>query len=242
MSTCISRHGEFGSHEYGEGSERFVCQLCGVLDEDAMLAALAEVEAERDRLQAERDLQLSLSGDDWLRDQHARYHDEPGNMFGPGECGWDHCWFIEVAEWVLNAPRADRDPVHSEAVRRKVEDLCRLWQAVNAANETAKDYADEVAAAHAERDELRAELERWRAGFQCHTGCTCSAHTPPHDGQVECDPPCCAHAEVKRLREAVERVRALVNDSQSRCAVRGCREHLHPLPTAAVLRALDGAE
>ena len=133
MSTCISRHGEFGSHKYGEGPERFVCQLCGVLDEDAMLAALTEAEAERDRLQAERDLQLSLSGDDWLRDQHARYHDEPGNMFGPGECGWDRCWFIEVATWVLNAPRpeavgtvydeirAERERAHAKHGERSME-------------------------------------------------------------------------------------------------------------------------
>lgn len=38
MSTCVSRHGEFGSHE---PNENHVCKLCGVFDEDAALATMA---------------------------------------------------------------------------------------------------------------------------------------------------------------------------------------------------------
>ena len=53
MSTCISRHGEYSSHTFGEGAERFVCQWCGVLDEDAMIDALATAEAEVERLRDE---------------------------------------------------------------------------------------------------------------------------------------------------------------------------------------------
>lgn len=47
MSTCISRHGEFGSHEL---DEQHTCTLCHVLDEDALRADLASVRAERDEL------------------------------------------------------------------------------------------------------------------------------------------------------------------------------------------------
>lgn len=76
-----------------------------------MAAALTvernELAAEVDRMQAERDMQIGWSdADDWLRDQHARYHDQPGNMLGANECGWDRCQFFEVAVWVRNAPSA----------------------------------------------------------------------------------------------------------------------------------------
>lgn len=46
MSTCISTAGEFSQHELtGIDSYRFTCQRCGVLDEDAMVAALDAAEA-----------------------------------------------------------------------------------------------------------------------------------------------------------------------------------------------------
>jgi len=37
MSTCISSHGEYGSHEL---DDTYVCARCGVLDEDALIAEL----------------------------------------------------------------------------------------------------------------------------------------------------------------------------------------------------------
>ena len=54
MSTCISRAGEFSAHETTEGN--YICDLCGVLDEDglfaerdALRAKVARVEALADR-------------------------------------------------------------------------------------------------------------------------------------------------------------------------------------------------
>lgn len=52
MSTCISRHGEYGEHVPGEGSERFVCQRCFVFDEDGCLAALDTAEAALGKVRA----------------------------------------------------------------------------------------------------------------------------------------------------------------------------------------------
>jgi hypothetical protein len=51
VSTCISRHGEFGSHQLVD----YVCTLCGVLDEDAMVGELQQMRAELATLTAERD-------------------------------------------------------------------------------------------------------------------------------------------------------------------------------------------
>lgn len=39
MSACISKHGEYSYHEC---SIDFVCDYCGVLDEDGLFAALNE--------------------------------------------------------------------------------------------------------------------------------------------------------------------------------------------------------
>ena len=44
MSTCISREGEYSDHETTEGN--FICDRCGVLDEEGLFA-------ERDALRAE---------------------------------------------------------------------------------------------------------------------------------------------------------------------------------------------
>lgn len=45
MSACISSHGEYSEHEHGdEGRARFVCQLCGVFDEEAALQRIADLE------------------------------------------------------------------------------------------------------------------------------------------------------------------------------------------------------
>lgn len=50
MSTCISSHGEFGSHT---SDGRFGCTRCGVFDEDAALAELDKTRGERDDAQHE---------------------------------------------------------------------------------------------------------------------------------------------------------------------------------------------
>lgn len=47
MSTCISFHGEFGSHQL---DTEYTCTLCGVLDEDALTAELRDLREERDAL------------------------------------------------------------------------------------------------------------------------------------------------------------------------------------------------
>lgn len=54
MSTCISQHGEFGSHEL---DELHTCTLCHVLDEDGLRAEMERVRTERDDLS----LQLSMA-------------------------------------------------------------------------------------------------------------------------------------------------------------------------------------
>lgn len=38
---------------------------------------------------------------DALADEHARYHDMPGNLYGPDECGWERCDFFAVANHIL---------------------------------------------------------------------------------------------------------------------------------------------
>lgn len=40
MSRCISRHGEYDAHEL---DDEYVCGLCGVLDEDALLVEVREL-------------------------------------------------------------------------------------------------------------------------------------------------------------------------------------------------------
>lgn len=55
MSTCISRHGEYGSHVMPEtigGGGEFVCTRCGVLDEDAMRDELNRSREARQKLAA----------------------------------------------------------------------------------------------------------------------------------------------------------------------------------------------
>lgn len=55
MSTCISRHGEYGSHKIGSGEDEFTCQRCFVFDEDAALAQLRDARAEVERQRARAD-------------------------------------------------------------------------------------------------------------------------------------------------------------------------------------------
>lgn len=40
-----------------------------------------------------------------LRSLHASYHDMPGNLYGPDECGWEGCQFWVAAEWALTGGR-----------------------------------------------------------------------------------------------------------------------------------------
>lgn len=40
--------------------------------------------------------------DDVLRDLHARWHDQPGNLIGEGECGWNGCEFWDAAKFVAD--------------------------------------------------------------------------------------------------------------------------------------------
>lgn len=60
MSTCISRNGEFGSHELDDD---FICARCFVLDEDALIADRDRLRADLDELRALFDLQLRRMGE-----------------------------------------------------------------------------------------------------------------------------------------------------------------------------------
>jgi hypothetical protein len=54
MSTCISRHGEYGSHTFSDDEAPFVCQHCFVFDEAGAVAALAAAVERATRAEAER--------------------------------------------------------------------------------------------------------------------------------------------------------------------------------------------
>lgn len=75
MSACISQHGEYGEHT---PDAEYTCALCGVLDEEALLAELRDLRtraAEHDRQVAERAAAQALRDaapgamcqDDWAR-------------------------------------------------------------------------------------------------------------------------------------------------------------------------------
>ena len=49
MSACISSHGEYSYHEC---SVDFVCDYCGILDEEALFAALNEARTKVARVEA----------------------------------------------------------------------------------------------------------------------------------------------------------------------------------------------
>jgi len=59
MSTCISRHGEFGSHE---PDDAYVCKLCGVLDEDGMVDELRKLRADLASSNRRLEAQLNARG------------------------------------------------------------------------------------------------------------------------------------------------------------------------------------
>ena len=62
MSKCISSHGEYSEHDL-TGAERFACQRCWVLDEAAIMAALAAAEAEVLTLREQRDERPQIGSD-----------------------------------------------------------------------------------------------------------------------------------------------------------------------------------
>lgn len=75
MSTCISRHGEYSSHDLAESGPaeiRFVCRLCGALAEDALLAAADEADRLRDRLTA-LEGELRALTDEWANGSTVGY-------------------------------------------------------------------------------------------------------------------------------------------------------------------------
>lgn len=52
MSTCISRAGEYSAHETTEGN--YICDRCGVLDEEGLFAERDSLRAEVERERAAR--------------------------------------------------------------------------------------------------------------------------------------------------------------------------------------------
>ncbi|MGC0251537.1 hypothetical protein [Pseudactinotalea sp. Z1748] len=73
MSACISRHGEYSSHD---PDEDHICRLCEALDEDALITEVRALRALRARLAA-----VEALADEWqreldeyrIRDENARY-------------------------------------------------------------------------------------------------------------------------------------------------------------------------
>lgn len=87
---CSCDH-NYGIHQAGDDVDQLVRA-----HEAAMLAAAG--------LLAEEDLGTELltrEREDMLRDLHARYHDEFGNLLGRDECGWQGCEFWDSAEHVV---------------------------------------------------------------------------------------------------------------------------------------------
>lgn len=52
MSTCISSHGEYGSHQLTNSDEPFTCQWCFVFDEDMATRVVKAKEARLDAVLA----------------------------------------------------------------------------------------------------------------------------------------------------------------------------------------------
>ena len=72
MSVCISRHGEFGSHD---PDDAHTCKLCGVLDEEDVIAELKRLRAELADLQGAGQSKLFINAQlKWQMDnvQHER--------------------------------------------------------------------------------------------------------------------------------------------------------------------------
>ena len=86
MSACISSHGEYSYHEC---SVDFVCDYCGVFDEDAAIAALNDA---RDKLAEIRELATEWSkAHDPLKPSEWMYgFDEGGRTAGE--------WLLEVLD------------------------------------------------------------------------------------------------------------------------------------------------
>lgn len=81
MSICISKHGEYSSHHEPTPDDPFTCVLCGQLDKEGLLTALAERDAEVERLTATLDrVRAVVSNPEWQTDGpgtavlHHRHH------------------------------------------------------------------------------------------------------------------------------------------------------------------------
>jgi len=67
---------------------------------------LENTEAEFRRV---RDLTAPAGDDEQrarLRDLHAQWHDQAGNLLGKDECGWERCEFWEVGRFVQTGGRS----------------------------------------------------------------------------------------------------------------------------------------
>jgi len=51
---------------------------------------------------AEYERPAHWTDDDVLKDLHARWHDQPGNLIGAVECEWDGCEFWDAAKFVAD--------------------------------------------------------------------------------------------------------------------------------------------
>jgi len=126
-----------------EAKVRAVETLCRRMEEVFLDVSEFAIEMVREgnEIEAERRAQTEWSDDDvWLSDEHARFHDQPGNMFGRDDCGEARCDFWDAAVWVLNAPGGVRSARQEATVARSechalrqqvaaVEEACREIEA-----------------------------------------------------------------------------------------------------------------
>ena len=156
MSTCISHHGEFSSHE---PNADYTCTLCGVLDEDALIFELQQARAELASLTGERDL-LALqasSGEveiDQLRAdvEHVRAErDQLGQDYVRVMTERDAA-VAALDPTVIAAERAEVQALRAEVVALRRD---RKWEA-DRANEAARLSAD----ARDRADDLARQIEK----------------------------------------------------------------------------------
>lgn len=188
MSTCISRHGEFGSHELDDA---YVCKLCGVLDEDGLIAELRQRRSEVDEFRQHlEDGPLPDDVETLQRYVHtaraiARHSDAGRRVLRDRMAG-------------LKRER-DEAQASARAVRAEMEKALADTREAIARRRAIDDLNEDLTR---ERDETRGELaaakpEGWESVAALHEAYTTT------DGWLED-----ARQECKRLRAALIRIAA----------------------------------
>lgn len=74
-------------------------EVCARHARHEMVPLVTVIDAAKD---AGRASVLSALTVERIADLHARWHDQPGNMFGPDECGWVDCDFYEAVRFTVD--------------------------------------------------------------------------------------------------------------------------------------------